>query len=197
MFDDLVAKNNIDLPKNDIRFIKALIAGDSSGCLYVPSVIVHLVSPYDISRESDPPEKPFLFEIVANQRNGIDVDKQVPCIHLRRVALTSSPGLITLPATRKSQAISHRPSAQIGLLRRNITLATADDGSRLINCARVIEDQICYDIKDANMLFELCHTRYSLHKLIYTHKTGNVQTLIYTSSFLTTFSSPGNRVHAR
>lgn len=75
MFDDLVAKNNIDLPKNDIRFIKALIAGDSSGCLYVPSVIVHLVSPYDISRESDPPEKPFLFEIVANQRNGIDVDK--------------------------------------------------------------------------------------------------------------------------
>ena len=45
---------------------------------------------------------------------------------------------------------------------------------RLINCARVIEDQICYDIKDANMLFELCHTRYSLHKLIYSHKTGKV-----------------------
>lgn len=32
MFDDLVAKNGIDLPENDIRFIKALIAGDSSIC---------------------------------------------------------------------------------------------------------------------------------------------------------------------
>jgi len=35
MFDDLVTKNNIDLPKNDIRFIKALIAGDPDSCLYV------------------------------------------------------------------------------------------------------------------------------------------------------------------
>jgi len=34
MFDDLVAKNNIDLPENDILFIKALIAGDPSRCLY-------------------------------------------------------------------------------------------------------------------------------------------------------------------
>lgn len=54
-------------------------------------------------------------------------------------------------------------------------MTVADAGERLINCARVIEDQICYDIKDANMLFELCHTRYSLHKLIYTHKTGIVR----------------------
>jgi hypothetical protein len=75
MFDDLVAKSNIDLPGNDIRFIKALIAGNPSSCLYVPTIIAHSVSPYDISRENDPPEKPFLFEIVANQRNGIDVDK--------------------------------------------------------------------------------------------------------------------------
>jgi len=66
---------------------------------------------------------------------------------------------------------------------------------RLINCARVIEDQICYDIKDANMLFELCHTRYSLHKLIYTHKTGKFQEPICTRPLLTTCSSPGNRVH--
>lgn len=34
MFDDLVAKNNIDLPEKDIRFIKALIAGDPSNCSY-------------------------------------------------------------------------------------------------------------------------------------------------------------------
>ena len=43
---------------------------------------------------------------------------------------------------------------------------------RLIHSARVIDDQICYDIKDANQMYELCWTRFSLHKRIYTHKTG-------------------------
>jgi hypothetical protein len=75
MFDDLVAKNHIDLPNNDTQFIKALIAGDLSSCSYVLEVVVHSVPSYDISRESQPPEKQFLFDIVANQRNGIDVDK--------------------------------------------------------------------------------------------------------------------------
>jgi HD superfamily phosphohydrolase len=42
----------------------------------------------------------------------------------------------------------------------------------LINSARVIEDQICYHIKDANQIYELCYTRFSLHKRIYNHKTG-------------------------
>lgn len=36
----------------------------------------------------------------------------------------------------------------------------------------MIDNEICYDIKDANQIFELCHTRMSLHKRIYTHKTG-------------------------
>lgn len=42
----------------------------------------------------------------------------------------------------------------------------------LINSARVVENQICYDIKDANQIYELCYTRFSLHKRIYNHKTG-------------------------
>jgi len=42
----------------------------------------------------------------------------------------------------------------------------------LINSARVIEDQICYDSKDANQIYELCYTRFSLHKRIYNHKTA-------------------------
>jgi hypothetical protein len=76
MFDDLIAKNNIDLPENDIQFIKALIAGDPSSCLYAFRGYHHFYpSSHDISRDSDPPEKPFLFDIVANKRNGIDVDK--------------------------------------------------------------------------------------------------------------------------
>jgi len=34
MFDDLVTKNNIYLPKDDTRLIKALIAGDPDRCSY-------------------------------------------------------------------------------------------------------------------------------------------------------------------
>jgi HD superfamily phosphohydrolase len=46
--------------------------------------------------------------------------------------------------------------------------------SRLIHSARVIDSQICYDVKDANQLYELCYTRFSLHKRIYNHKTGEL-----------------------
>ena len=48
----------------------------------------------------------------------------------------------------------------------------------LINSARVIEGQICYDSKDANQIYELCYTRFSLHKRIYNHKTGSLSKFI-------------------
>lgn len=49
---------------------------------------------------------------------------------------------------------------------------------RLIHSARVINDEICYHIKDANQIYELCHTRFSLHKRVYSHKTGS-RTLLH------------------
>lgn len=42
---------------------------------------------------------------------------------------------------------------------------------RLINSARVINDEICYNINDANQIYELCQLRFSNHKRIYSHKT--------------------------
>ncbi|KAH9963277.1 hypothetical protein BC827DRAFT_1194617 [Russula dissimulans] len=117
MFDDMMTQYNLDIPPQDVEFIKALIAGDPARC-------------------SD--EKPFLFEIVANKRNGIDVDK------FDYIA-------------RDTRAIGEN---------QNISL------TRLINSARVIENQICYDSKDANQIYELCYTRFSLHKRIYNHKTA-------------------------
>jgi hypothetical protein len=36
----------------------------------------------------------------------------------------------------------------------------------------VLENQICYDVKNANQIYELCDTRFSLHTRIYNHKTG-------------------------
>ncbi|PCH41716.1 hypothetical protein WOLCODRAFT_71312 [Wolfiporia cocos MD-104 SS10] len=98
MFDDLVEDNEIEISEEDVSFIKALIAGDPKRCL-----------------RKD--EKPFLFEIVANKRNGLDVDK-------------------------------------------------------LIFSARAIGNQICYNFKDASQIYELFHTRFSLHKRIYNHKSA-------------------------
>lgn len=54
MLDALVKDNNIDLTQDRVNFIKDLIRGETR-----------------LSRN----EKKFLFEIVANKRNGIDVDK--------------------------------------------------------------------------------------------------------------------------
>ncbi|KZO99607.1 hypothetical protein CALVIDRAFT_350846 [Calocera viscosa TUFC12733] len=54
MLDYLVEDNEIDIPEKDVTFVKALIVGDSERC---------------------PDEKKFLFQIVANKLNGIDVDK--------------------------------------------------------------------------------------------------------------------------
>ncbi|KAF8271686.1 hypothetical protein EI94DRAFT_1872018, partial [Lactarius quietus] len=117
MFDDMMKEYDLEIPPKDVMFIKALIAGDRNRC-------------------SD--EKSFLFEIVANKRNGIDVDK------FDYIA-------------RDTRAIGDN---------QNLSL------TRLINSSRVVENQICYDIKDANQIYELCYTRFSLHKRIYSHKTA-------------------------
>ncbi|KLO13832.1 hypothetical protein SCHPADRAFT_827447, partial [Schizopora paradoxa] len=117
MFDDLIATNNISIPREDVDFIKDLIRG---------------------APNHSKPEKPFLFEIVANRRNGIDVDKF---------------------------DYIQRDTKAIGL-------GHSFDTKSIIDSARVIGDEICYNIKMANNLFEICYTRFSLHKRIYNHKTA-------------------------
>ncbi|KAK0455724.1 uncharacterized protein EV420DRAFT_1621251 [Desarmillaria tabescens] len=118
MFDYLVACNNIEIEEADTKFVKALIAGDPAKC--------------------DPSEKGFLFDIVANKRNGLDVDKFDYFV---------------------------RDSHMIGEpIKINLT--------RLLKSARVIDGQICYDIKDANNIYEVYNTRFRLHKHIYNHKTA-------------------------
>ncbi|KAI0075427.1 HD-domain/PDEase-like protein [Panus rudis PR-1116 ss-1] len=117
MFKDLVENNNIPLLEDDIHLIMALIAGDHSRCK-------------DAKR--------FLFDIVANKRNGLDVDK------FDYIA-------------RDSRVVFDKGFTSI---------------TRLIDSSRVIEDQICYNIKDANQVYELYYTRFSLHKQIYNHKTA-------------------------
>ncbi|TFK65851.1 HD-domain/PDEase-like protein [Pluteus cervinus] len=119
MFDHMILENDIDIHPDDASFVKALILGDPSLC-----------------RRSD--EKPFLFEIVANKRNGLDVDK-----------------------FDYIQRDTHMVGSPISI-----------SPKRIIKSARVLEDQICYNIKDANALFEICATRFKLHKILYNHRTA-------------------------
>ncbi|KAH8105417.1 hypothetical protein BXZ70DRAFT_887582 [Cristinia sonorae] len=118
MFDDLVQEYAINISEDEITFVKALIAGDPTRCKFEV--------------------KPYLFEIVANKRNGLDVDK------FDYIA-------------RDSQAVGGPNISEL---------------TRLIYSARVIDDQICYNIKDVNQVYQVCYTRFSLHKDIYNHKTA-------------------------
>ncbi|KAK7053755.1 glycoside hydrolase family 3 protein [Favolaschia claudopus] len=119
MFRSLLQNNGItSLSEKDVKFILALIDGDPKQC--------------------SEDEKPFLFDIVANKRNGLDVDK------FDYIA-------------RDTYMIGE--SNKLSLM-------------RLIQSARVIDKQICYDIKDVNQLHEICYTRFKLHKTIYNHKTA-------------------------
>ncbi|KAG1740233.1 uncharacterized protein EDB91DRAFT_1133849 [Suillus paluster] len=118
MFDDMVKKYNLEISDEDVETVKALISGRKERCKLGATM-------------------PFLFEIVANDLNGIDVDK------FDYIA-------------RDCHAVGEK---------RNIAM------TRLIHSARVIDGQICYDIKDANTVYELFYTRFSLHKNIYNHKT--------------------------
>lgn len=58
MLDVLVAENNVPLAPQDVAFVKDLIAGEAKH-----------------TKSYSPPEKSYLFDIVANKRNGLDVDK--------------------------------------------------------------------------------------------------------------------------
>ena len=80
----------------------------------------------------------YLFDVVANNRNSIDVDKfdylERDCYYLG--------------------------------------VKSAFDFSRLMRFSRVVNDQITYYFKECYNIYELFHTRYSLHKKIYHHRVG-------------------------
>ncbi|KAG8865395.1 hypothetical protein FRB96_000285 [Tulasnella sp. 330] len=131
MLDALVKENDIPLSQDRVNFIKDLISGTPR-----------------LSLKNNPPEKRFLFEIVSNKRNGIDVDKWDYI-------------------ARDTKAVGE-----------TCTLVA----SRLIEAARVIGDQIAYNWKDAQSVYELFYSRYSLHKRIYSHKTAKaVEHMIVTA----------------
>uniref|UniRef100_A0A5F9CS75 Deoxynucleoside triphosphate triphosphohydrolase SAMHD1 n=1 Tax=Oryctolagus cuniculus TaxID=9986 RepID=A0A5F9CS75_RABIT len=152
MFEHLVSANGLRavmehyglVPEEDIYFIKEQIKGP-------------LESPEDEATwpyKGRPREKSFLYEIVANKRNGIDVDKwdyfARDCHHLG--------------------------------IQNNF------DHKRFIKFARVLEvenkKRICTRDKEVGNLYDMFHTRYSLHRRAYQHKVGNIIDTMITDALL-------------
>ncbi|KAG9095269.1 hypothetical protein FS749_010778, partial [Ceratobasidium sp. UAMH 11750] len=127
MFDAICSQHDVELSEDEQNFVKDLIRGRPN-----------------LSRGRTPPEKPFLFEIVANSRNGIDVDKF---------------------------DYIQRDTHAVGNKMNDVT-------SRLIRSARVIDGQICYADKDWYMVSQLFESRFSLHKMIYNHKSAKAVELM-------------------
>ncbi|EJT99043.1 HD-domain/PDEase-like protein [Dacryopinax primogenitus] len=132
MLDYLVEDNQIDVPEKDVTFVKALIAGDSERCPY---------------------EKKFLFQVVANKLNGIDVDK---FDYMQRDSHCLG---ISCPVDVHRYAIYLEHKRMV-----------AQSHNSIIGSSRVIANTICYSNKDAYNIYELFYSRYSLHKRIYNHK---------------------------
>ncbi|WAR11729.1 SAMH1-like protein, partial [Mya arenaria] len=140
LLDYMIKKRNLDpefekydITKTDITFIKEQIRPE-------------LKEKYDDGKFKGRPDKPFLYEIVANKRNGIDVDKwdyfardcymlgiqnnfdHNRCIHFARV------------------------------------LDAKGDSDKM-------EKQICTREKEAGHLYDMFYTRYMLYRRAYKHKT--------------------------
>ncbi|XP_043984790.1 deoxynucleoside triphosphate triphosphohydrolase SAMHD1-like [Gambusia affinis] len=147
MFDHLVKENSLTavmvahglVQQEDLPFIKELI--DPPKIAQWP-------------HHGRPKEKAFLYEVVSNTRNKIDVDKW---------------------------EYFARDCHQLGM-QNNF------DCHRLIKFARVCEvdgmNQICYRDKEVFNLYNMFHTRFSLHKRAYQHKVGNSIEWMITDAFL-------------
>lgn len=115
MFQWMVDDNHIDIEEDVVKRVKNLITSDDGGAA---------------------PGKKFLWDIVANKRNSVDVDKFE---YLMRDAY-------------------------------NAGVKGSVDIARLISFMKVIDDEICFKASEVHNVYELFHTRASLHQKVYTHK---------------------------
>lgn len=133
MFEFLIRENNVDfaahgLAECDVAFVKLLIHGLSPDSPW----------PASIGR---PEEKRFLFDIVANQRNGIDVDK---LDYFLRDSMSCFGKLPDIHVDRILQC------------------------ARVCRCDG--QTQVCFQEKVAMSLGELFQLRAKLHKFVYQHR---------------------------
>ncbi|XP_077081208.1 deoxynucleoside triphosphate triphosphohydrolase SAMHD1 [Siphateles boraxobius] len=152
MFDHLVKVNGLEavmihhglrLP-DDLIFIKEQIAGP------LDNSVLGRSWPY----KGRPMEKSFLYEIVANKRNGIDVDKwdyfARDCYHLG--------------------------------IQNNFDYQRFLKFARV--CEVRGKKHICTRDKEVGNLYDMFHTRNCLHRRAYQHKVGNIIETMITEAFV-------------
>ncbi len=115
MFEWMVEENHIDIDAETVKRVRDLITSNDADA---------------------PADKKFLWDIVANKRNSVDVDKFE---YIMRDAY-------------------------------NTGVKGSVDISRLMSFMKVIDDKICFKASEVYNVYELFHTRASLHQKVYTHK---------------------------
>uniref|UniRef100_A0A1A8G7D5 Deoxynucleoside triphosphate triphosphohydrolase SAMHD1 n=2 Tax=Nothobranchius korthausae TaxID=1143690 RepID=A0A1A8G7D5_9TELE len=150
MFDHLVEVNNLKpvmeehglVMPEDLDFIKEQIAG--------PQRNPGQQWPY----KGRPEDKCFLYEVVANKRNGIDVDKW---------------------------DYFARDCNQLGI-QNNFDYRRFLKFARV--CVYKGQKQICTRDKEVGNLYDMFHTRNCLHRRAYQHKVSNIIEVMVTEAFL-------------
>mmetsp|Transcript_2349 Transcript_2349/g.4158 ORF Transcript_2349/g.4158 Transcript_2349/m.4158 type:complete len:478 (-) Transcript_2349:161-1594(-) len=122
MLEDLLTDNGIDfLGTDDVK--------------YINNLITNKVPP----RTN---EKAFLYDIVSNKRNSVDVDKFDYIVRDSYFALGMHGGLSSF------------------------------NYQRLLDFSRVVDNEICFHKKEADNVYEMFHSRYRLHRRVYNHVKG-------------------------
>ncbi|XP_067097028.1 deoxynucleoside triphosphate triphosphohydrolase SAMHD1-like [Osmerus mordax] len=137
--ENMMKQHGLVLPQ-DLDFIQEQIAGPID-----PTIVQW---PY----EGRPRNKSFLYEIIANKRNGVDVDKW---------------------------DYFARDSYYLGLQRnfdhdRFIKFARVCDVDEEVDGRVVKMSQICTRDKEVDNLYDMFHTRFSLHRRAYKHRVVEV-----------------------
>jgi len=151
MFDHMMKVNNLlpsfakyNLTEIDVIFVKELIAGTA----------LDMTGAQEWPFKGREPGKRYLYEIVANKRTGIDVDKF---------------------------DYFARDCHCLGI-------SNSFDHKRYMKFARVIDvkgnPQICVRDKEAGNIYDMFHTRNSLFRRAYQHKTSNIIERMITEALL-------------
>ncbi|XP_051992963.1 deoxynucleoside triphosphate triphosphohydrolase SAMHD1-like isoform X2 [Xyrauchen texanus] len=135
-------------PDEDLKFIKELILGVDTSAEKWPE------------KRARTEDKSFLYEIVSNKRNGIDVDKwdyfARDCHHLGISKSFDHERLLKLTRVCK---------VKIKELQKQKVETQETDKERLL---------ICFRDKEADNIYDMFRTRYTLHRQAYQHKTVNI-----------------------
>ena len=150
-------------PVHDVEFIKALVKGGPPSGMDSPSAALRVGTPGRLGSD-----KAFLYEIVANGRSGLDVDKLDYFLRDSHFA-----GVVKVSFDGKR-------------LQNQARVALADG-----------QLQVCWPVKCQHELLHVFQTRFSLHVELYQHRVSGAVDLMLADALHLADASPSLRVLGR